>query len=345
MVTYRYIPVLRMKQGEKAALQKLSRNGREMVVPLFMCAPEQYVGKKSTRHRATVAPPQLVVDEIKQCWGHAPLYIDASFISPSAGEGHPMADIAELGRISGLQLIPATRLNAHPVYQAAVSAMSDTDGRGVALRIDLQEMTTAAAWASDWKPTLAKTDLITDLGDNVQSVAALGAALDPAFSRLHGAGKWRSVAIAGTSLPSNFGGYQAGAHKLDRVEFLLWRRLAELKLPYRLDFSDYATVPTDPPPKGIAWGYPINVKYTQPEYFFVCRGIRTTGKVCKDMDIQLREHSAAIVAHKERMAVQECWADDVINKMAIGQLKPGGMTGWVSISVNRHIELTRHVLA
>lgn len=121
----------------------------------------------------------------------------------------------------------------------------------------MQDVTNSFIWVGAWPFPVNETDLVIDLTDSVDLVDKLGGTVDPAFLSLHAGAQWRSVTLAGASMPQNFTGVAAGLYTIDRAERLLWQRLAALALPYRLDFGDYATVSIAPAPSGIRWGYPI----------------------------------------------------------------------------------------
>ena len=261
-MTYRYVPKLRWMRGERVGIQKLSQPARYDVVPLFVLAPTQYVGRDATKHKPTIPAANRVSQEILSIWGTAPIYLDASYLPEPADGPHPITRIARRARSDSLTLIPATRLNAPANYQQAVNSMAQRDERGVALRVDLQGMTSAASWIGDWPHPQSETDLIVDFADDAARAFALGDSLKHAFLNLHGAGDWRSVTTIGSNMPDSFSGYAAGLHLIDRAEWKLWQHLIGAGLPYRLDYGDYATVPTNPPPAGIRWGFPINVRYT-----------------------------------------------------------------------------------
>jgi hypothetical protein len=339
-MVYRYVPILRFKQGERKALEKLSPKTKLGVMPLMVLAPAQYVGKKATKSEAAIPSPQHFVRQMSLAWGGFSYYLDASTL-PATAVGHPLTDIAAEARAVGHLLIPCTNLGVSQQYQAAVASTAAVDGRGAALRIDLSELAQSASWVPNWKLPTNLTDLIIDL-EEVNLAVDLGTALDPAFSSL--VSVWRSVTLVGTNIPSNFQGAQAGLILRNRAELDLWKRLNTINLKYRLDFGDYATVGSAPPPQGIKWGYPITVKYTLGASFLICRGVRTTGANCLDMDVQLHGHAQKIVAYVGRAPLAHCWADGEIDAIANATKSPGGLTQWVGYSINRHIENTRTVI-
>ena len=342
---FRYIPILNWKQGERAALHRLTPTGRKDVIPLMILGADRYVSKKGTKSRPAMPPANVVVHELTQIWGNTPIFVDAAAIPAYPGLPHPLQDIGREARAAGLHIIPSTTLSAPSPYQAAVAALCSTDRFGVGLRVDIQGFTSAATWSGAWPHGPEQTDLILDLTSGVGPVNALGSAIHPAFTGLHVGSKWRSVTLAGSSMPENFSGFASGLHTIQRLEWILWQRIASLSLPYSLHYGDYATVATLPAPAGIAWGFPINAKYTTDADFLICRGERTTGLGGVDMDQQLLGHARNIVKYPHRNLLPHCWADGKINRIAAAAEPPGGLPGWVIISVNRHIELVRHILS
>jgi len=311
------------------------------VCPLIAVTEETFADQPETSRSEVVSATFLFADEVFKHWGARPFYLDASEIQPSTTGTHPLLDTAKQCRELGARLTPATTLRASESYEAAVLNVAQIDACGVALTINLREFTSAPQWVSSWPHSLNQTDLILDLADKVATIADFGSVLDLAFRNLHRATEWRSITIAGTSMPANFAEYDKdNVHLIERLEWTLWQHLISLSLPYRLDYGDYATVAIIPPPADIGWGFPINVRYTLPTQFLICRGVRTRGEGAKDMDKQLISHAQTIVNHKKRSRLN-CRADSTIDKIAAKEEKPGGLECWVTIAVNRHITRVR----
>lgn len=336
-----YTPILRWKRGERVALQNVATARRTGVTPLLFLAADQFKGKEPNSSSPARTAAECFVTEVRNAWGIGPFYLDASGVAPTPAHPHPLVDIALAARAAGLQLIPATRQSASGSYQADVQAVAAIDLRGVALRVDMQGLTSAATWTGSWAHALGDTDLIVDFADQVGVVAAMGGSVVHAFSTLHAAGAWRMVSVAGSNIPANLTGYVAGVHTLPRAEYQLWQQLDAAGLHYPISFGDYCTVPLAAPPAGIAWGFPISVRYTLDQEFLICRGVGTTGFSGVDMDLQLTQHAQTIVGFPARARLAGCWADDRIDAIAAASSGPGNLESWVQISVNRHIELTR----
>jgi hypothetical protein len=339
-VVHRYLPIVRYKSGERTGITNLSPQGRNDVVPIIVVAPTQYVPKKATNKSPAVPAPALIANEIQAMLGNAPFYLDASSLPDGAG-AHPIRHIAAACRAAGLSLIPTIPFASTQLYSVDCFAIANADGRGILLSMDVPSFMNIPNWIQNYPFAIAATDIMLDLGDNVANFAGLGNLAVQVFQQLHNANAWRSVALAGTSIPANFAGYPAGTYALPRLELQLWNNVRAANLPYRLDFADYATVSTAPPPTGIRWGFPINVKYSLPSDFLICRGVSPKGPNGVDMGIQLRGHAATIVNHPGRNRLAHCWADGQIDQIANGVASPQNLEHWVGLAINRHIEITR----
>lgn len=340
---HRYLPIVRYKSGERTAIANLSPQGRVGVVPVVVLAPEQFVAKKVTKKLAAIPAPSVVAKEIGAMLGNSPFYLDASRLADN-GAAHPIGNVAAACRALGLNLIPTIPFASTQAYSNECFAVANADGRGILLSMDVPSFMNAANWVQNYPFAVANTDIMLDLGDSVAGFAGLGNLAVQAFQQLHNATSWRSVILAGTSVPANFAGYPAGQHLLPRTELQLWQNVNAAALAYRLDFADYATVSTAPPPSGISWGFPINAKYSLPNDFLVCRGVATKGPNGIDMGVQLRGHAATIVNYPSRNRLAHCWADAQIDQIASGSISPANLEHWVGLAVNRHIELTRSII-
>jgi hypothetical protein len=339
-----YVPLLRWKRGERAALSALSPSGKSSVRPFVLLGADNFRDKKATKSASAVSAPAVFASEVLAAWGPSTFFLDASPLPLSAGGAHPLAAIGAALASTGATMVPATSLLASTPYSQAVAAVRASTNSGVCLRISLAEMTSAATWIGSWPFSLAETDLLVDIGDSADSVLALGSAVNSAFATLASGAAWRSVTLAGTSIPENFTGLAAGLYTRPRNEAVLWNQIRTAGLPYTLGYGDYATVSTATPAPGIAWGYPITVKYTLANDFLVCRGVRTKGIGSKDLATQLRGHAKSIKGYPGCGPLGYCWADNTIDDIATGRREPSGLEFWVRISVNRHIELVRSVL-
>ena len=341
-MNYRYVPFLRCKRGERQGVKNLNTLTKQGISPIFILDSENYKGQKETKNNPAITPAAHITKELFSIMGSISFYIDGSRLGHS-GASLPLHNIANEARLQNLNLIPATRLTSDPVYQKIVQNIAAIDQRGVALIVDLGEFASASGWISAWPFSLRETDLIIDFSNNISTILGILPGIIPLFQSLYKGDQWRSVTIAGSSMPENFVGFPQGEHKIKRAEWELWKKMTTADLAYRLDYGDYCTVPVISPPTGIRWGFPINVRYTLEDEFLICRGVRTIGPTAVDMDIQLVDHAQKIVSCTERVRIK-CWGDDRVDNIAGGQEGPQNLEHWVKIGVNRHITITRQHL-
>jgi hypothetical protein len=343
----RYTPILRWKQGERIALSHLSPGARVDVTPNLVLTQAQFdpsrKGKTASKSPKKSPPPpsEYLAKQIADAWGKTTFYLDVSDL-PGTHAKHVLDDIAAKANAAGLSMAPSIKLNAPSVYAAAVSRVVKHDGRGVALRIPLDQMSSAATWMGSWPFPFAETDLIIDLAASVATVLALGQPIHAPFKALHQATAWRSVTLAGGNIPANLSGYTVGLTMLPRAEMQLWASLKGANLDYQLHFGDYATIGPDAITEGIEGPVPINAKYTIRPDYAVFHGVKTKGPGSKPRDQQYRSYASQIVKLANRNALAHCWGDQMIDQIASSHASsPGSPASWVSYSVNRHIELTR----
>lgn len=346
-----YMPLLRWKRGEQVALAALNDSTKANMTPLIMLANEQFKHRKATAKIEAKTAAKAFCDEVQSVWGESEFKLYAGdLVPPGDDDENPLLAIGAAALEAGLSLVPVVRLDDEDDYQIAAAEVANAGSGAIGLRITLAQMGDAAEWIDTVTPE--NTDLIVDFADNIGVAATLGGVLADAFAQLHSGPTWRSVTIAGSSIPDDFTGIAAGPHRISRQELAIWRALRKRSLPYPLFFGDYATISPNARAPGVRWGYPINVKYTLKEDFLVCRGIRTLGlpprkdgKPAKkvptmDMGPQLIGHANLIVDLSDRNPLANCWGDAQIDKIASGEIGPSGLAEWVQYSVNRHIELT-----
>jgi hypothetical protein len=315
--------------GERSALKRLSAGGKANVSPLVVVFPDQF------------ASPAQLVQQIDDVWGASKIYVDAAYL-PGTAAKHSLDAICTAAASAGLTVLPAIPATASPDYAKAVARVMALHKQGAAMRISFPQMTSSASWLGSLTLPQGEVDLIIDMGDSVASVHALGTAALDAFAKLHSAKGWRSVTATGGSIPADLTGYVVGSTMLDRSELLLWRKLKAHGLGYTIHFGDYATIGPNATTEAIPGPVPINAKYTHASQFQILHGVRETGPKGVARAKQYRKHANAIIAHPGYASLAHCWSDGLVPGIAAGTAASAGSpTSWVSIAINRHIELTR----
>lgn len=122
-----YVPVLRLKGGEKGALRYLAPGVRERTTPLLELV--------STKNNS----PRKIADDVRRSWGPAPFFLD-DMNYPESTDGNALTRFITAMRSHGLQSIPVTGLSRAREHQNSVAGIIATDGRGACVRLNLKDL-------------------------------------------------------------------------------------------------------------------------------------------------------------------------------------------------------------
>lgn len=353
MYSYIYRPMLHWKQGEQRGLEKLSTKGAAGTIPNFIVQDEQYQTKRVKNGDYA----KFFMEQLESTWQFdSPVSLDfgrLSKIEPRAD--HPLLQVLEENKSK--KIIPTISLDtATDAYvQACQEAINDHGCDGLVLVIEKSDIASLLDITSDDTMLLGaskeKIDLIIDLkNNNLELTPSNFSDLVSNISELNSKGNWRSITLVGASVPTSLSGYENNnIHYLMRPELYLWIALSQAIQGFRLDYGDYAVVPLrgslDATGEAIikSRNFPISVKYTLSNNYMICQGVSDRKE---DRSKQLRKHAQSIYNTPNR-APLEIWADDKINQIVNNPSseRPGNLTTWVAIGVNRHIERTRSDLA
>jgi len=219
---HHYVPVLKVKPAEKAALRKLSADIRWQVTPLLEiverkgnvdCTVESHLNKAFKDLADCVRP-------FRRC------FLDAHEIAPDGCEA--ATAVFERASMSGIVFTPVTGVSRVEDVTAALGHATN----GIALRLTRQECEEGRlfhrinSFMSQYDLDAEQTDLILDLGavDNliVEGIYALTEAFMGQVPHL---AQWRTLTLSACAFPSSMGGVERNSHKLvDRADWIAWRR-------------------------------------------------------------------------------------------------------------------------
>ena len=142
----RYIPTLKWKAAEQAALQRLALREKNYITPLIQIVmPKPKKLREQGRPRSlselfdetvellNVKLPQIP-EQIVKHWGKAPAFIDLSLIHSSLIRAS-FIQILKKGRHVGLSLIPVIRLNTDNIIQKTVVSLANENKSGLCLKL------------------------------------------------------------------------------------------------------------------------------------------------------------------------------------------------------------------
>jgi hypothetical protein len=232
-----YVPILKGKEGEYLALRELTPNVKDALTPLIEPPSIPYDFVNEMPAKTVDEHLGRVVEKIETNWGSDPLFIDLDWIPPSevmADGRHPLKYIFDNARTRGLLPIPVTGLNRASEYQDAVKDASDTDNRGVCVRLESDDLEDFADLASNLDATLAffglpasQIDLIIDFGSIAPAIGPMALAANSVIASLPQINDWRTLTLAATAFPQDLSSISARSSALlPRTEWAIWLSLA-----------------------------------------------------------------------------------------------------------------------
>jgi hypothetical protein len=216
---HHYMPVLKIKRGEKAALLQVSATTRPRITPLLEVVQRQ-PDKQLAAHLETTF--KGLAESVS---GYARCFLDAREI---AADG-PQAATAVFGRAStlGIAFTPVTGISRGADLSAALSHKAT----GLALRLtraEFEEGDLASRVRTFLRAHLlepGQVDLIIDLGAVDDLITDGVAALSQAFmADVPNQPQWRTFTLSACSFPVSMGVVDRHSHDfIERSDWIWWR--------------------------------------------------------------------------------------------------------------------------
>ncbi|HKN93056.1 MAG TPA: hypothetical protein VJU60_01885 [Thermoleophilaceae bacterium] len=319
-----YVPVIRGRDCELDALAWLPDGVKKHVMPLVEIEP----GALGRAPRA-----------LASSWGSSqPVLLDTVLLDHGATETleHELVELFEHCR-AVVHAVPVGGIGRGIDHTAALAGVVAAQRHGAALRVTPHDLTRNAprerrldAWLAVVDLAPDQVDLVIDLGEvrEPSHVSSLLAAHD-ALSELPYAQEWRSVTLAAAAFPTAPADGGCDYEDLsDRLDWRLWRLVADGELPRAPGFGDHVV---RPPGMGDA-GCGATIAYTTGCSWLVVK----RGRIAPRSD-ELRAASQALLARPEFAGARHCRGCALIEEFATGN-SPGGLEGWRAAGVCHHIE-------
>lgn len=318
-----YRPLLKTKTGEAVALLHLSKEQKDRIAPVFS------LGER---------PPANFVARMASAWHGRRCFLDGSFNHNLSGGSADFDEMfAGLGT-AGIPVIPVIEIGASNAYNQAAFAHIGQFSNGVMLKCTHGHLNLAANWAQQMGQSQPNIDLLIDAGhvaeyDPASFAGYIGHVLN---GSLQGT-SWRSVTLATSSAPKDFGQLPTGTTEVFRNDWLTWRQLQQPGTP--TDFGDFGISHRDlAEPPGLAMaGATVSVRYAIDDRWVMVKGRRITGPTGVPMGAQYRAHAQTLVGRPDFGGLAGCWGDQRIATIAADpSVSAGGRAQWVEINANRH---------
>ena len=332
-----YVPVLKVKRGEKSALGAVAPSLRPRITPLLEIVERTQTEIDSHLNTAFKGLSENLT-------GYPRCFLDTHEIE---GDG-PATAAAVFRRATeaGISFTPVTGVTRTVDVAAALQYGSS----GVAVRLTrgefesgvLPQAIPAFLQKSGLKPE--EIDLIIDLGPVNDFVAQGVIGLSNAFvAEVPYHTKWRTFIISGCAFPPGMGQVPRNSHAyVDRAEWIAWRdnfRANPNRIPRVPTFSDCAIQH----PIGVEGFNPIimqpsaSIRYTLLECWLLIKGEGTKSSPARDQFRGLATQLVSGVHRNSYMGRNHCPGCELIDGAANGYPRLGSPEVWRRIGTIHHI--------
>jgi len=360
-----YIPILRWRSAEMAALEKLFPHDREKVTPLIeFIMPAPSIDRKSRKITKTPkekflqALPDVTKGLLKSC-GQNPTFIDVHLLdgdirASSLKQILSSSSDLDLFSIPVTYIIPVTSTGADIETRTVAANYAKSSGRGLCIRIDKSHLEEKGLrshiidFVKDNGLDIENIDLLVDLRVIDQNTTAEDIARQ--LAQLPDLKKWRSFIVSGGVFPKDLTDFAAGeVHPLNRLDWKLWNDIQKTQLPRIPLFSDYTIQHPFYEYVGVIGS--ASVRYTADDKWWIFRGkipglINRKTKEKGPGREQYIGHAQTLVKRDFYKKKDYSFGDAEIARIANpDNKKPGSPTTWLTIGINHHITLTARQIA
>lgn len=353
-----YVPILKGKEGEYAALEELSSDVKSTIMPLIEVPAIPYDYASERPAKTLDEHVEGIPARLKKSCSNTPLYLDL----PWFGENETLQDgrSAFEGILSGctqlgLSVVPVVSRESSLTSLAAAKAhvpAAEVGSKCIRLLVaDFEEDVNLdnevdRILLALGQNSATSTDLIIDLEDLGTDVGRAVLIARSILSMIPRKEEWHRVILAAASFPEDLSDVSAASiQKLPRHEWHLWKTLQRRPglLPRTdLIFGDYAM--SHPIAKVLdprTMRMSANIRYTIADEWLVIKGrnVRQYGFN------QYFDLCSALVDTPEYSGSNFSWGDWYISECANRQQGPGNATTWRKVGVNHHLTLVNRALA
>lgn len=358
-----YVPILKGKRGEFAALRKLAPDVRDRITPLIEIVPPP--PPKKTKEGQPPPKPKTFHEHLKQfpellmkSW-KAPtrFFIDTQLLPPDATlpDGtHPLLFLYAKCSEQTLFPVPVAGPISDPPspYDCAVKTVIAQGSQGVCFRIHQETLfgrklnECLDAMLQYFGASRSRADLILDMASiNANQETLVSTSLADLIRKIDELPAWRSLTVAASGFPSTLSSIQAnGVGELSRVEWRIWNTLLNEKpeLPRRPTFGDYAIQHPELPPETHVGS--AHIRYTTREHWVIFKG-KKYAKTREDEDPQFVGLSRLARNHPDYSGKKFSAGDKYIFDCADKDVGAGNLQTWRDIGTNHHLTFVARQVA
>lgn len=334
-----YVPVLKLKGAEKAALPLLSESVRARITPLFE------VVERDKEKKATPADHiNTAFKNFKPAVEHLRRYfLDCREVAHDGAE--IVEDVFRRAADLGTPFVPVTGITRSVDVQAALKHRTT----GLALRLTREEYENGVV-QSDLLTFVKTHDVPRDCIDLIIDLAAIDDMVLPGVQALAAAflndipdpTSWRTLTMSASAFPPGMGGLESRSHDLiDRLDWLAWREGIRVgpAFPRVPTFSDGA-IQHPSGVESVDWRtrtISASVRYTTGDQWLRIKGVSTKTEPPSDQFQNLATSLVYGYLSKHFAGVSHCDGCQGMWCAAEGADNFGSLTVWRRLGTAHHI--------
>lgn len=351
-----YVPLLKGKEGEFAAIEALSPEVKSQIIPFIEVPPipYDYINERDARTLGDHLEP--LPGRLSRVFGERSFYLSVPpQLDEETVEGQcPLGLLLDKCAGQRLRPIPVlTTLSSERALDAARRCFEGSE-KELCIRLDADDLDEednpeeqiARVLRGAGFHDARNVDVLVDLGDLGGDLKRSRLIARSVINQVPRLTEWRRLILAGASFPEDLSDVSAASTtSLTRQEWLLWLSLRSKpgNAP-RADwiFADYAVsspVLRDLDPRLMRMS--ANIRYTTSDGWLIVKGrnVRQYGFS------QFNDLCRVLVERPEYCGRDYSWGDRFIADCALGSAGPGNATTWRKVGVNHHLTLVANAVA
>ena len=340
------MPILKWRQGEYLALERLDSKVKDMVLPLVEIPPIEWDFETKEEAKTIDKHLEPFAVRLDKKWTNRKALLDLSLLSPemAMNDGsHPVIYIFNNVRKFNNKAIPVTGLDRKKSFQQAIKKVVRDDKNGVCIRLKFKDIvkdsvgTNINSMIEEFNIKFDAVDLVLDLeAPNYKPLQQFVRVIRNAIINLPQIKHARSFTIASTAFPPSMGNVGRGVNIVERSEWLFYLEYysqMENSEPEPL-FGDYAIAHPKIPQLDMRTVKPAaSLRYTIDDAWYIHKGpnVRDNGfGQYKDFCEKLIKSNYYLGDHYSQgdMRIKHCGND---------KTKTGNLTVWRWVGTNHHI--------
>lgn len=355
-----YVPVIKLKRGERTALEKVDDSLKRDMTPLIEIQPVPFDYQSNDFGKTIDEHLQNIGSQIKEAWNqHSPVFIDAytlynheEFSEDILENGqHPIEFTTDSIEKVSIPVIPVTGLNRDESFQDAIKRNISKYNRGACIRLEENDCLDIQALKTNLNQLLTflnllpqEVDLIIDykqISPNKEKDIYNNIVL--LIAQLPYLKDWRTLTFCSTAFPKNLNQIPTKSNgELPRTEWKIYKALVNCGLARIPSFGDYNISNPDfisINPRFINMA--ANIRYSIGDVILVFRGSGVKNNGFSQMTQLARDLTESGKFCGRSFSYGDTYIDDCANN--------GGSCGtaekWVIAGVNHHLTLVARDLS